>query len=79
MKWFIVGVIAVVGVLAAVVGIVYLVEPIHSLPSFFPGSGKYGTGIRYKKGAAALGAAVVLWVVAIVAAMAVRKRAATAS
>jgi len=30
-------VLVVLGILAVVVGIIYLAEPIHSLPSFFPG------------------------------------------
>lgn len=37
MSWLVRVVLVVLGILAVVVGIVYLVEPIHSLPSFFPG------------------------------------------
>jgi len=74
MKWLIVAVIAVVGVLAAVVAGVYFTEQIHQLPSFFPGHGPIGKGIRYKRGAAAAVVAVVLWLVAVVIAMAGRRR-----
>ena len=37
-------VLVVVGILAVVVGVIYLVEPVHSLPSFFPGHAAAGTG-----------------------------------
>jgi hypothetical protein len=74
MKMFIAVLITIVGVLAAAVAVVYLIEPMHSLPSFFPGHALHGTAIRYKKGAAAAVAAVVLWVIAIVVAMAGRRR-----
>jgi MYXO-CTERM domain-containing protein len=42
MSRLVVAVLAVLGILAVVVGIIYLVEPIHSLPSFFPGSAATG-------------------------------------
>lgn len=79
MKTVIVVILSIVGVLAAVTAAIYLSQPIHSLPSFFPGHGHYGNGIRYKKGAAAAVAAVVLWVIAVVVAMAGRRRPVVAS
>ena len=36
MKWVLVIVLAIIGVLAAIVAIEYFVVPIHSLPSFIP-------------------------------------------
>ena len=70
MKKVIVVLIVIVGLLAAAVAAVYFAEPVHSLPSFFPGHAHTGNGIRYKKGAIAAVAAVVLWVIAIVVGMA---------
>lgn len=75
MKKLLVAVIVIVGILAAVVASVYFSESVRALPSFFPGHNPHGsTGIRYKRGAAAAVAAVVLWVVAIVVALSGRRR-----
>jgi NADH:ubiquinone oxidoreductase subunit 2 (subunit N) len=74
MKALLVAVLVIVGVLAAVVAVVYFVEPVHSLPSFFPGHAHVGTGHRNKRGAAAAVVAVVLWVIAIVVGMTGRRR-----
>jgi hypothetical protein len=52
MKWIPVVVLAVIGVLAAIVAIEYFVVPIHSLPSFIPGQ-KPGGGHYHKRGAGA--------------------------
>ena len=37
MKWLVVLILAVVGILAAIVAVEYLTVPIHNLPSFIPG------------------------------------------
>jgi uncharacterized membrane protein HdeD (DUF308 family) len=52
--------LAVLGVVCVVVGIVYFAEPAHSLPSFFPGHTKHGTKPRTKHGIAAVVLGVVL-------------------
>lgn len=74
-----VAVLVILGVLAAVAAAVYFLEPIHSLPSFFPGHGHIGKGHRNKRGAAAAAAAVVLWVIAIVIARTAGRRSAGGS
>lgn len=43
-------VLVVLGIVAVVVGIIYLVEPIHSLPSFFPGHAAHGRGHHHIRG-----------------------------
>lgn len=63
MKWIIVIVLAVIGVLAAIVAIEYFVVPIHSLPSFIPGH-RHTPGHYRKRGAAAALVAVVTLVAA---------------
>jgi len=66
-------ILAIVGILAAVVAILYFTEPIHSLPSFFPGhhaleAGRpaVGTGHYHKGGAGAALVAVVCIAAAVV-------------
>ena len=63
MKWVLVIVLAIIGVLAAIVAIEYFVVPIHSLPSFI--GGHHHTGGHYRKRGAA---AALIAVVALVAA-----------
>lgn len=46
-------VLLILGVIVAVVAVIYFVEPAHKLPSFFPGHTKHGTRIRLKHGIAA--------------------------
>ena len=58
MKWILVIVLAIIGVLAAIVAIEYFVVPIHSLPSFIPGH-RHTAGHYRKRGAAAALIAVV--------------------
>jgi hypothetical protein len=52
-------VLVVLGILAVVVGIVYLVEPIHSLPSFFPGHAPRGHGHHHIRGYIAIAVGVI--------------------
>jgi len=53
MKWIGVVILAIIGVLAAVVAIEYLTVPIHSLPSFIPGRHRGVNGHYHKRGAVA--------------------------
>ena len=67
MSRLVVAVLAVLGILAVVVGIIYLVEPIHSLPSFFPGSAAHGQGHHHIRGYVAIAVGIILLVIAAVA------------
>jgi NADH:ubiquinone oxidoreductase subunit 5 (subunit L)/multisubunit Na+/H+ antiporter MnhA subunit len=57
-------VLVVLGILAVVVGIIYLVEPIHSLPSFFPGHAAHGKIHHHTRGYIAIGVGVILLIIA---------------
>ena len=56
-------VLVVLGILAVVVGIIYLVEPIHSLPAFFPGYALHGRGSHHIRGYIAIGIGIVLLII----------------
>jgi NADH:ubiquinone oxidoreductase subunit 5 (subunit L)/multisubunit Na+/H+ antiporter MnhA subunit len=60
-------VLVVLGILAVVVGIIYLVEPVHSLPSFFPGHAAHGQSHHHIRGYAAIAAGIILLIIAAVA------------
>jgi NADH:ubiquinone oxidoreductase subunit 5 (subunit L)/multisubunit Na+/H+ antiporter MnhA subunit len=60
-------VLVVLGILAVVVGIIYLVEPIHSLPSFFPGYAAHKQGHHHIRGFIAIAVGVILLILAAVA------------
>ena len=60
-------VLVVVGILAVVVGVIYLVEPIHSLPSFFPGHAPHGQGHHHIRGYVAIVVGIILLIIAAVA------------
>jgi NADH:ubiquinone oxidoreductase subunit 5 (subunit L)/multisubunit Na+/H+ antiporter MnhA subunit len=64
MSWLVRFVLVVLGILAVVVGVIYLVEPIHSLPSFFPGYAHYGQSHHHDRGYIAIAVGVVLLVLA---------------
>ena len=64
-------VLVVLGILAVVVGVIYLVEPIHSLPSFFPGHAAHGQGHHHIRGYIAIAVGIIL---VIITAMAGRSR-----
>jgi hypothetical protein len=73
MKWVGVIILAVVGVLAAIVAIEYFTVAIHALPSYIPGhvAGKYG---HYRKrGAAAALIAIVAFGLAAFLAVRIRR------
>ena len=59
-------VLVVLGILAVVVGVVYLVDPIHSLPSFFPGYVAHGRGSHHIRGYVAIAVGVVLLIIAAI-------------
>ena len=59
--------LAVLGILAVVAGIIYLVEPIHSLPTFFPGYAAHRNGHHHIRGYIAIGVGVILLIIAAVA------------
>ena len=67
------GVLAIVGVLALIGGVMYLTETAHKLPSFFPGYGATLKGKRTKHGDAAIAVAIVLFIVAGLSVMVGRK------
>jgi uncharacterized membrane protein HdeD (DUF308 family) len=59
--------LVVLGILGVVVGIIYLVEPIHSLPSFFPGHAAHKPGYHHIRGYIAIVVGVILLIIAAVA------------
>ena len=59
MKWIWVILLAIIGILAAIVAIEYFVVPIHSLPSYIPGYRHHRRGHYHKRGAVATVIAVV--------------------
>ena len=67
MRWLVRFVLAVLGILAVVVGVIYLVEPIHSLPSFFPGHALHGQGHHHIRGYIAIAVGIVLLILAGIA------------
>jgi len=67
MSWLIRVVLVVLGIVAVIVGIIYLVEPIHSLPSFFPGHAAHGQTHHHIRGYLAIAVGVILVIVAVAA------------
>jgi len=59
-------VLVVLGILAVAAGIIYLVEPIHSLPSFFPGHALHGLRHHHIRGYLGIGVGVILLILAAV-------------
>ena len=62
-------VIVIVGVLAVIAGILYLTQPAHALPSFFPGHVAHATGKHPTRGIAGVVVGGVLIVVGAVIAV----------
>ena len=60
------GVLVVLGILAVVVGVIYLVEPIHALPSFFPGHAAHGQTHHHVRGYIAIAVGVILVIIAAI-------------
>jgi hypothetical protein len=67
MSWLVRVVLVVLGIVAVIVGIIYLVEPIHSLPSFFPGHAAHGQTHHHIRGYLAIAVGVILVIVAAAA------------
>ncbi len=67
-------VLVVLGILAVVVGVVYLVEPIHSLPSFFPGHALHGRGHHHIRGYVAIVVGIILLIIGALAGRSRRRR-----
>ena len=59
-------VLVVLGILAVVVGVIYLVEPIHSLPSFFPGHAAHGQIHHHTRGYIAIAVGIILMIIAAI-------------
>ena len=59
-------VLVVLGIIAVIVGIVYLVDPIHSLPAFFPGYVAHGRGSHHIRGYIAIGVGAILLILAAI-------------
>ena len=55
-------VVIVVGVLAIVVGVIYLTQPAHALPSFFPGHLAHVRAKHIRRGETGIGMGVVLMI-----------------
>lgn len=64
MRWLVRFVLVVLGILALVVGVIYLVEPIHSLPSFLPGHALHGQGHHHIRGYIAIAVGIILLILA---------------
>jgi NADH:ubiquinone oxidoreductase subunit 5 (subunit L)/multisubunit Na+/H+ antiporter MnhA subunit len=60
-------VLVVLGILAVVVGVIYLVEPIHSLPAFLPGHAAHGNGHHHIRGYVSIIVGIILLVIGAVA------------
>jgi hypothetical protein len=60
-------VLVVLGILAVIAGVIYLVEPIHSLPTFFPGHAAHGQGHHHIRGYIAIVVGIILLIIAAVA------------
>ena len=59
-------VLVVLGILAVVVGVIYLVEPIHALPSFFPGHAAHGQIHHHTRGYIAIAVGIILMIIAAI-------------
>ena len=59
-------VLVVLGILAVVAGIIYLVEPIHALPSFFPGHAAHGKIHHHTRGYIAIAVGIILMIIAAI-------------
>jgi hypothetical protein len=59
-------VLVVLGILAVVVGIIYVVEPIYALPSFFPGHAAHGQIHHHTRGYIAIAVGIILMIIAAI-------------
>ena len=58
--------IFIVGVAAIVVGVLYITQPAHSLPTFFPGYAAHSIGKHTKRGYSGIAVGAVLVIIAFV-------------
>ena len=79
MRGVLVAVLLVIGAAAIAAGIVYVTEPAHSLPTFFPGYAAHVIGKHKNRGYAGIGLGVALVVIAIGLALTGGKRGAAHS
>jgi hypothetical protein len=64
MLWLVRVLLVVLGILAVAAGVIYLVEPIHSLPSFFPGHAVRGLSHHHIRGYIGIAVGVILLILA---------------
>jgi len=62
-------ILLIVGVAAIVVGVLYLTQPAHSLPTFFPGYAAHVVGKHSKRGYAGIALGAVLVIIALAVAL----------
>ncbi len=74
MRAFVGVVLIVIGALIVVVGVLYLTQPAHSLPTFIPGYVAHATGKHTKRGIAALVVGAIVAIVGVVVAAAGSRR-----
>jgi uncharacterized membrane protein len=67
-------VLIVIGALIVVVGVLYLTQPAHSLPTFIPGYLAHATGKHMKRGIAALIVGGIVAIVGLVVALTGNRR-----
>jgi NADH:ubiquinone oxidoreductase subunit 5 (subunit L)/multisubunit Na+/H+ antiporter MnhA subunit len=66
MSRLVVVVLVVLGILAVIVGVIYLTEPTGSLPSFFPGHTLHGKSHHHIRGYIAIAVGIILMIIAAV-------------
>jgi hypothetical protein len=64
MSWLVRLVLLVLGILAVVAGVIYLVKPVYSLPSYFPGYALHGHGYHHIRGYIAIAVGIILLILA---------------
>lgn len=69
MRKVIAAILLIVGAAAIVAGVLYLTQPGHSIPTFFPGYGAHIAGKYKHRGYAGIGVGVVLVIIALVVAL----------
>ncbi len=75
MRSVVIAVLLIVGAAAVAAGVLYLTEPAHSLPTFFPGYAAHVAGKHKNRGYAGIALGAVLIVIALVVALTGRRRA----
>ena len=74
MRRFLAIILLVVGVAAVVAGVLYLTQPAHSLPSFFPGYAAHVVAKHTKRGYAGIALGAVLVIIGFVVAFSGSRR-----